>query len=491
MAYVAGGSGKSRPNPALTRRTPPRPHTVSRRALLAAAAAAPLGACRSDDDERVRRVVYWEKWTGIEGEAVEGVVGAFNERERDRARREPGYRPIEVERVTVSRIDQKLLVAIAGGNPPDVAGFYSFLIATYADKGALLDLGGAVERAGMKRSDYLERYFDLGVHRGKLWCVPTMPSSVALHYNKRAFREVGLDPERPPQTIEELDRAAEQLTTWEVTLEGGKKRIRAGYASEVPHSRKRLLRAGFLPSDPVAWSYGWGHYFGGTLLDGESRVTSDSPENLRAYRWVRRYSERLGVDAVRRFRSGFGTFASPENPFLSGKLAMQLQGAWMHNFIARYAPGLEWGVAPFPHPADRPDLVNTSIAEADVLLVPRGSRRVQEAFEFIRFASSRESLEAVALGQQKFTPLARVSPNFYERHEHPYIRTFRELGASPNTWNAPKIGAWNLYQREMRAAVDRIQNLSATPESALASVRARIQAAVDRDLRIARRRAGT
>ena len=475
----------------LTRRTPPRPDALSRRTLLAAAVAAPLGACRSDDDESVRRVVYWEKWTGIEGEAVERVVTAFNTRERERALREPGYRPIEVERVTVSRIDQKLLVAVAGGNPPDVAGFYSFLIAPYADKGALLDLSADLKRAGFERSDYLARFYDLGVHRGKVWSVPTMPSSVALHYNKRAFREVGLDPERPPQTIEELDRAAERLTSFEVTLENGKKRVQAGYASEVPPSRKRLLRAGFLPSDPVAWTYAWGYYFGGKLLEDGSRVTSDSPENLRAYRWVQGYSRRLGVDAVRRFRSGFGTFASPENPFLSGKLAMQLQGAWMHNFIARYAPALEWGVAPFPHPADRPELANTSIAEADVLLIPRGSRRPAEALEFIRFASSRESLETMALGQQKFTPLASVSPDFYERHDHPYIRTFRELGASPNAWSAPPLGVWNQYTREMRAAIDRIQNLSATPEEALASVRVRIQAAVDRELRSARRRAGT
>jgi len=436
-------------------------------------------------------VVYWEKWTGIEGEAVERVVDAFNARERERTRQEPSYRPIEVERVTVSRIDQKLLVAIAGGNPPDVAGFYSFLIATYADKGALLDLDAQVQRAGVKRSDYLARYFDLGVHRGKLWCLPTMPSSVALHYNRRAFNEAGLDPDRPPRTIEELDHAAERLTLWEVTLPNGKQRIQAGYASEVPHSRKRLLRAGFLPSDPVAWTYAWGYYFGGKLMDGPERVTSDSPENLRAYRWVQGYSKKLGVDAVRRFRSGFGTFASPENPFLSGKLAMQLQGSWMHNFIARYAPGLEWDVAPFPYPADRPDLANTSIAEADVLLVPRGSRRPEEAFEFIRFASARENLEAIALGQQKFTPLASVSPDFFERHEHPYIRTFRELGASPNAWSAPPLGVWNQYTREMRAAIDKIQNLAATPEAALASVRARLQAAVDRDLRIARRRAGT
>ena len=33
-----------------------------------------------------------------------------------------------------------------------------------------------------------------------------------LVYNKRIFREAGLDPERPPRTIEELDAAAQACT---------------------------------------------------------------------------------------------------------------------------------------------------------------------------------------------------------------------------------------------------------------------------------------
>ena len=104
--------------------------------------------------------------------------------------------------------------------------------------------------------------------------------------------------------------------------------------------------------------------------DGKALV--NSPENIRAYEWVASYTKKLGLDAMQRFRSGFGNFASPQNPFLSGKIGMIIQGVWMWNFIQQMAPGMQWGAAPFPVPADHAELYGISMAEADVLVIPKG-----------------------------------------------------------------------------------------------------------------------
>jgi multiple sugar transport system substrate-binding protein len=430
----------------------------------------------------VRRIVYWEKWAGFEGAAMDRVVDLFNQRERERRAREPSYRPIEVERVTISSIEQKLLVAIAGKNPPDVAGSYGYLVAAYADKGALTDLTPRLADAGIQRSDYIGRYFDLGVHRGKVWALPATPASVALHWNKRLFRDAGLDPERPPRTIEELDEFAERLTVWEVTEPDGARRVVRGYASDVPANRKRLLQVGFLHTNPPWWSYVWGSFFGGKLAEGE-RITTDAPENVRAYEWIEARSKKLGVEAAQRFESGLGKFGSPQNPFLSGRIAMQLQGVWMHNYIEKYAPGLQWGVAAFPHPADRPDLANGTLIEVDTLVIPRDSKHPDEAFEFIRFVNTPEIMEVLCLGQRKFPPLERVSDEFWKSHPHPEIRLFRELAMSPNAFSTPKVSNWNEYLREIRTAVDSIDNLNADVPAALREVRRRIQLSYDREQR--------
>lgn len=442
---------------------------------------------QSESKSGVRHIVYWEKWTDFEGEAMDRVVDSFNQKEREHAKADPSYRPIEVEKVTISSIEQKLLIASAGGNPPDVAGIYSYMTAGYADKGALTDLTELAKRDGIDRSQYIGRYYDLDVHRGRLWALPTAPASVGLHWNKRLFREAGLDPEKPPETLEELDAMAEKLTKWEVTLPSGEKVEKTGYLPEVPASQKRLLQAGFLPMEPNWWSYGWGFEFGGKLIDN-GKVTANSPENIQAYEWVASYTKKLGVDSVQRFRSGFGSFGSAQNPFLSGKLAMESQGVWMYNFIKKFADGMLWGAAPFPPPAAHPERRGTANAECDALAIPTASKHAEEAWIFIKYTQRQEVMEQLCLGQRKHSPLAQVSEEFYAKHPNPNIRLFRDLGASPNAWSAAKTGVWYEYGREMTSAADKISNLTLTPTEALNQVQQRMETSFERDEAIYRRR---
>ncbi len=457
--------------------------------VLSALFAVSCTAARADDGSGPRRIVYWEKWTGFEGEAMGRVVDAFNERERLRAKREPGYRPIEVEMVTVSKIEQKLLVAIAGGNPPDVAGAYGFSVPAYAEKGALTDVSEKLEQAGLGEAHFIPAYRKLGAHRGRIWAVPTTPATIALHWNQRMFREVGLDPNVPPRTIEELDAMAEKLTRWEVTLDDGRREIRSGYLPEVLPEKKRLLQVGFLPSEPGWWSWAWGHFFGGDLVRGD-RITAGSAENVRAYEWIASYSKKLGVQQIQRFRSGFGSFSSPQNPFLSGKVAMVLQGVWMANFIEKYSPGMQWSAAPFPPPADRPDLAGATVVDADVLVIPKDSKYPQEAFAFMAYVSSAEAMESLCLGQKKHSPLSSSTADFKRRHPHPYLELFQSLSYSKAAFSTPRLAGYNEYMRELSSAIDAIQNLSATPAVALGSVQVRMQHAYDRDNRAFERRGG-
>jgi multiple sugar transport system substrate-binding protein len=456
-------------------------------ALLALAA---LGSCSAAQNKQApRHITYWEKWTGFEGAAMDAVVDDFNALEVAHAKADPNYAPIEVEKVTISNVEQKLLIAIAGGNPPDLAGNYSFYVAAYADGGALTDLGPMLRASGFDRGAYIEHYVELGEYRGKTWALPIVPASNALLVNKRLFKEAGLDPDKPPTTIEELDAFAARLTKWEVTLPSGEKKIETGYLPDVPASQKRLIQVGFLPSEPGWWAYGWGYYFGGSLLADPDKIAANDPANVRAYEWIASYTNKLGSGVIKRFRSGFGNFASPQNGFLSGKVAMVLQGVWMHNFIEKYAPGLQWAAAPFPYPAGHPELAFTTSADADVLVIPKGSPHPAEAFAFMKYLSTQPVLEKLCLGQQKFTPLKAVSEGFWQSHPNPYIRLFRELGMSKNAYSIPKTGIWNEYNRELGNAVDLIQNLTEPPAVALADVQAKMQAALDRNQRILARRA--
>jgi len=438
-----------------------------------------LPACsREEVDENIVKITYWEKWTGFEGEAMQAVVDLFNFK---KLKNKEG-KVIQVEMVTTSQLDRRLLTAAAGGIPSDVAGIWTWLITVYADKNALVPLNDYLEEAGMTKDDYVPIFWDICEYEGKIWALPSTPASVALHWNKRLFREAGLDPNKPPQSIQELDLMAEKLT--KVELPGEEEPV-TFYELKKRRNYKELLRKGkitqmgFLPSEPGWWPWSWGYWFGGRLWNKKDTITCDDKENIKAYEWIRSYSLKYGEDNIKKFSSSFGVFSSPQNPFLSAKVAMVIQGVWLYNFIDKYATGMEWGAAPFP--SDEGRLKDVSYIEADALVIPRGAKHPDEAFEFIKFVNTQEGMELLCDGQRKFSPLKEVSEDFYKKHKNPYIRMFRRLAESPNSFIPPKTVIFQEYQREMTFAYERTRDLETTPKEVLEEVKNVIQRRLDRE----------
>ncbi len=395
-------------------------------------------------------VSYWEKWTGFEGDAMQAVVDAYN-KSQDR---------IHVDLLTVSGIENKVLMAAAGGTPPDVAGLYGPNLAQYADDNAIIPLDNYCRKYGISRDQYIPVYFDIGLYRGHIYSLPTTPASTALHYDKIMFRNAGLDPDKPPKTIEELDADAAQITTF--------------------GPMGKIDKSGFLPNEPGWWNWAWGYMFGGKLWDEADHLTANSPENVRAFNWVQSYSKHYGAGNIQTFKSGLGNFSSPQNGFLAEKVAMELQGVWMANFIDKYAPQLdkpklEWGAVAWPYPADRPDLKDSTIADEDILVIPRGARHPDAAFEFIKYVESQPGMELLCLGQRKHSPLAKVSPGFYAHHPNPFIRLFYDLPKGSNVIVAPKLGIWREYSDTLSVAFDEIALEKKTAQQALDDVQARMQ----------------
>ncbi len=403
---------------------------------------------RTSDDRVIIR--YWEKWTGFEAEAMKRVVDDFNSSQDS----------IYVDFSSVSQIDRKLMLATAGGVPPDVAGLWSSLLPIYAENNALTPLEKLAVENGVQRADYIDVFWRLCSHRGHLWALPSTPTSIALVWNKKLFREAGLDPERPPRSIAELEEFNEKL---------------AKYRPD-----GRLERIGFLPEEPGWWSAMWGYWFGGKLWDEDKAITIDSPENIAAYNWVASYPKRFGASNLLAFRDGFGNFASPQNPFLSGRVAMELQGVWIYKYIKTYAPpDFEWGVAPLPA-ADPSRLTDVTVVEADALVIPAGAKHPKEAFQFIKYVNSQKPMEKLCLGQEKFSPLRECSPEFFRDHPHPYIKEFLQLAKSPNAQHVPKVPTWTEYANDMRNATGKIWAGKQSAVEALAEVKAHQQQILDK-----------
>lgn len=443
--------------------------------ILLAALLLPLCSCSRKADVRTEdgRVIvnYWEKWTGFEDDAMQAVVDDFN-RSQNR---------IFVKKLAISEMLRKLMLATVGGNPPDVAGLWSSYIPDFAERGALTPLNKMIDQAGIKADDYIPTYWQQCAYQDFMWALPSTPTTLALHWNKKMFRQAGLDPNRPPRSLDELDAMSDKLTIVEINRDGKLIHVRYPDLTEEEKRAKnfKLVQVGHLPTQPGWWIPEWVWWFGGRLWDGQRTITANSPEGLQTFDWLRRSSEKFGIENLRSFGATFGNFASPSDPFLAGQVAMELQGVWMYNFISKYAPQLEWGAAPFPakDPARFPQV---TLAECDVLLIPKGAAHPKEAFEFIRYVNSQGPMEKLCLGQRKFSPLVKVSDEFMRHHPNPYIKTFIELARSPQAQYVPRLTVWAEYLDELNVAADRVISLDARPQQALDQVQNRIQRKLDR-----------
>lgn len=442
--------------------------------LLMLALATACGCARAPNDRTAdgRIIVqYWMGWTGFEADAMQAVADDFNASQN---------------RIHVSTLmgqnDSKLLLATSGGNPPDISDLFSSNIRVYAEKNALLPLNRMLKEAGIERENYIPVFWDMNCHHGFVWALPSTPMTLALHWNKKLFREAGLDPERPPRSLAELIAMSEKLTIVEIKRGREAGRVRYTDLTDGEKAAKdfRLIQVGHLPQDP-GWMCMWNSWFGGSWIDGDRRITALTPENVKDYAWLRSTAEKYGVANLR----GWATLSrnsAVQNSFQAGRVAMAMDGVWAYNFIRRYAPQLEWGVAPFPtsDPAKFPTM---TVAMSNVLVIPKGARHPREAFEFMRYVNTRGPMEKLAIGQLKFSPLARTSDDFYARHPNPFIKVYLELARSPDVRVEPSISIWPAYGDELRFAADRVMALDATPEEALADVQKRMQPKLDRFLR--------
>jgi len=397
-------------------------------------------------------IEYWDKWTGFEEEAMRAVVEDFN----------ASQSRIHVNFSSVSQINHKLMLATAGGVPPDVSGVYANMIPAYSENNALTPLDSMAAAAHITREQYIDIYWRMCMHRDHLWALPSTPTSIALIWNKKLFREAGLNPDQPPRSIAELEEFNEKLV----------KRRPDG----------SLQSIGFLPESPDWWDPMWGYRFGGALWNGRDAITVNSPENIAAYQWIASYPRRFGAHDLMAFRDGFGNFASPQNPFFNGRVAMEMDGVWVYNYIKNYAPaGFEWGVAPFPS-SDPVRLKDVAIVDLDALVIPAVAKHPAEAFAFIRYVNSRKPMEKLCLGQRKFSPLLACSPDFLRNHPNPWIGEFLALAKSPNACYAPPLATYTQFANDMSDAVNRIWTGKSSARAALDEVQLRQQAVFDRSL---------
>ncbi len=307
----------------------------------------------------------------------------------------------------------KILAAISAGDPPDLlitSGADN--IGSWAREKLLLSLDDKIKENNIDLQDIYPGSLAPCKYFGRLYCLPWGTDVYALMWNKDLFKEAGLDPEKPPQTLEELVQYADKLT--KMDADGN------------------LTQIGFIPN------YSWSHLDTYALLHGAAfynddatQITVNTPEMLAAMEWQAGFFHRVGPEKIEKFVSGFGEYDSPQAGFYTGKVAMMIEGEWQPTFIRRNAPNLNYGVAAPPVPADHPERKGTVVVGGTVMSIPAGVKNADLSAKAMAYLQGPEPLATFMSknGNLPTTMTAAKDPRFLEDEK---FVVFLNLLAGPN-----------------------------------------------------------
>jgi len=131
----------------------------------------------------------------------------------------------------------KMVASLSTGNVPAIMFPGDTYMQMMIDSGAVAPIQDFVDREDYDLSDLDEKGVQFYTFQDKLWAMPFTMEIPLLYYNKVTFREVGLDPEKPPQDLEEVRQYSEKI----LKRDGSGNVVRSGLAIDVARWPERVL----------------------------------------------------------------------------------------------------------------------------------------------------------------------------------------------------------------------------------------------------------
>ncbi|MBM7568211.1 ABC transporter substrate-binding protein [Paenibacillus sacheonensis] len=385
------------------------------------------GASNSGESSgKVTKITFWHPFGGAtEKAAMDEGVKMFNETHKD----------IQVKAEFIggsgqgNGITDKLTVAINGSNPPDVVVFDRFMVQQWASEGLFEELTENAQANGVTADQFYDFSWKEASVGDKLYAMPFTTDDRALFYNKTLFKEAGLDPEKPPTTIAELDEYAEKLTK---------------------KNGSRYDTLGFIPWMGQGGVLTWGWAFGGKYQDpATGKITANDPAIVKALQWEQGYAAKYDAKKVGDFATAVG---GDINPFAAGKVGMIVGGSWE---IGQYkdVKGLDYGVAPLPSQTGTDP---TTWAGGWSFIVPKGAKNKDAAFEFAKFMTMEDGAKNYAEKTGWFICQKDMNAQLSWVQSEPRYKTFIDM--FPTAYARPIIKKGQFFFDQLNAAQDKALN---------------------------------
>jgi len=212
---------------------------------------------------------------------------------------------------------QKLPAAIEGNAPPDISWMVAPMLQPYISAGLIMDVSSLYEEITSRGGGIIESPAKRSTSRnGKYWGIPLSYSPIPLYSRKDLLAEVGLE---VPRTLDELVQAAQKVNNPPDVY---------GFAQSF----------GGLESDseclyyPVMWNFG-----GSYVAEDGVTVVFDSPENSKAFDWIRYIYEDTNI-----LPPGVVSWGGSDNNKLyqAGKTALTVNSLSVYGWLLKNDPEL-------------------------------------------------------------------------------------------------------------------------------------------------------
>jgi multiple sugar transport system substrate-binding protein len=339
---------------------------------------------------------------------------------------------------SVGAVDNnKIVAAIRGGNPPDVAlSFETDKTGAFCSSGGWLDLTSYIQRDHVNVGQFPPAVQNYTRYQEKRCALPDLADVYGLYYNKAMFQRAGIG--SPPKTFSELAADAKKLT------------------QRNPDGSIKV--AGYIPFEGFYENAAAheGPLFGAQWTDAAGKSTLATSRGWASWlQWDKQLIDWYGYDKLRRFVAGTGQEFSASNAFESGKVAMILDGEYRTAFVKAEHPSLDYGTAPMPVDDSQPQLYGGGYIVGNTLGIPKGAGHTAAAWELIKYlATNTQALTKLAegLGNVPTTPASSKATNL---NADPHFQPFLKIFTDPHTATNPIVASGDADQLLFHAFIEK------------------------------------
>ena len=380
-------------------------------ALISSAALLAQGSSEgktSSDGEVSGNVTMWTfPITGNDQELFNDMIAEFNKSYPDVS--------VDVQVLPWNGRYEKMLTAIAGGNPPNVVYLNDFQIPMFAHTSNLVPMEEVFTPSELEI--YKTGAKNAASVNGTLYAIPVLTNSLGYLYNTDLFTEAGLDPNNPPETWKDLEVAIAKLTKKDSN--GNIVQWGARFDLNRPSPVTSIM--------PFIWQAG------GNILNDEGEVIINSQATKEALTFIKGLFEKGYIQKSNITGGGV--------PFSSGKIGIDLQRE--PNDVKKVSaenPDLNFLVGPILKNQEKVGYVTCGTY---AMFSKAGDRAATKAW--LKFIANKEHTTSILSGGGFMSPREDIS-------ESEYMTDPRSLKLAEQNKYATGTGPMNVHYSEILSA---------------------------------------